>query len=384
MPNLPQDPFPISYIKFSVEMFTSGNAPDYSVIYAPGVRAARGESEGYEIDNPPKDLPNPVIQVTGNPSSDITKYNYMRLYGSWIGSMEGWYFVKSKKIINYPDDNANNWFCVEFTLEMDYWETYKNSLGSPMIQLQQVTTSDIGGWNDTTALEQDVIPFSSTQISTTPTTYNNWKAVVGWQAKKPSDQQHYVLDGMPTTLQFNDTGDFTDFVEGLNELTTGDDVESRIWQTMIVCNTYIVSHYFTTEDGTNSQLENLTLLNPVNVAPHNRLNYWPYCRAFIETIDGQRVEFDYRRFGDNKLPSTILAGVFHSMLPQPTSTIVPIYPQDSCADCIVFSGYPTVDFTGRNITPVTQLVNLIKDGFSYDNNPGGFSRANSSNASYVE
>lgn len=382
MPENPRVPFPLSQIKFSVELFESGNAPDYSIIYAPGVRAARGESEGYEIDNPPKDLPNPTIQITGNSSSDIMRYNYMRIYGSWIGDMPKWYFIESKKMINYPDANADNWFCVEFKLREDVWETYKDRLGSPMISLNKVTTSDIGGWSDTSALEQDIIPFSTTQISTTPTTYNRWKAVVGWQSKKPSDQQHYVLDGMPTTMQFNDTGDFTDYIAGLEELASGNDVESRIWQTMIVCNTYIVSHYFATDDGTNSELENLTLLNPTSVAPHNRLNYWPYTRAFIETIDGQRVEFDYRRYGDNKLPSTLLAGVFHSMLPQPTSTIVPIYPQDSCSDCIVFSSYPTVDFVGKNITPVTQLVNLVKDGFSYETNPGGMQRYNSSNATY--
>lgn len=361
MPENPRVPFPISYIKFTVELWESGNAPDYSVIYAPGVQAARGATESYEIDNPPKDLPNPTIQITGNPSSDITKYNYIRLVGSWIGSMPAYYFVESKKMINYPDALADNWFCVEFKLRLDVWETYKNSIGSPEIFLEQVTTSDIGGWNDTSALEQDVLPFSATQISTTPTTYNNWKTVVGWQATSPSTQQNYTLDGMKTTLQFNETGSLTDYLDGLDELTDGTDIEVTIWQKFIACNTYIVSQYFTTTDGTNSQLENLTLLNPTSVAPHNRLNYWPYTRAFIETIDGQRVEIDYRRYGDNKLPSTILVGVFHSMLPSPSSTLVPIYPQDSCADCLVFNSYPTMDFVGKNITPVTTLTNVANN-----------------------
>lgn len=367
MPSVSHVEFPFDSNVFHIDLFESGNAPDYSTVYAPGVQAGRGATEGYDLKNCPKGDPVTTIEVTGNSSSDIMRYNYVKInFHAYANQGDGikWYFVKSKRMLNYPtplDEGGMDWYAMEFTLELDYWETYKDRLGSPMISLEQVTTSDPGGWNDISMLETDILPFSGSKISATPTAYDNWKTIVAWQAKKPNEQDNYVIDGMRTTLQWNSTGDTSDYLNGLDDLASGTVAQTQIWRSYVVCNTYIVSEYFTTDNGGRSQIESILLANPPSTQVHNRLNYFPYKRAFISTVDGQNMEFDYKKFSGNILPTALYMNVYHSTTPQPTSVILPVYSQIFLEDAIVFSAYPTMDFVGKNITPTTTLLNYLTE-----------------------
>lgn len=358
MPKVSHVDFPFDSNVFTVELYESGNAPDYSTIYAQGVKAGRGATETYSLKNCPKGDPVTEVEITCNSGSDGMKYNYIGINYSNTGDGKKWYFVKAKRILNYPkpaSEGGADWFTVLFTLELDYWETYKDKLGSPVIALEQVTTSDPSGWTDTSMLEQDVVPFSGTSITSTPSTYSNWKTIVGWQSKKPTDQDNYIIDGMRTTLQYNSTGEVGDYLSGLDELAGGTPEETQIWRSYIVCNTYIVSEFFATDDGGRSSDEFIQLANPRSPQVHNRLNYFPYKRAFVTTIDGQSVEIDYKKCANSILPPSLAMNVAHATTPQPTSTIRIAYPFMHLEDIIVFSSYPTMDFVGRNITPVTQL-----------------------------
>ena len=364
MPKTYYTEFPFDKNLFQITLFEWGNAPDYSFLYPPGTPAGHGESEGYSIRNCPKDQPNPVIQVTGNPGTDMMKFNYIRIdYGN-TGDGTKYYFVDNKTLINYPEidqgSGSQHWYCVEYHLRQDYWETIKDNIGNPLITLSQVTTASPGSWDDITALENGVPGFSGTIVSTTPINYTNWKTIIGWQAKRPSEQDNYVIDGMATTLQWEEGEDMSNYLEALEDLGSLSPEETNIFNSYIACNSYIVSDYFTTQNGGSSQNELLTLANPQTTQAHARLNYYPYRRAFLETIDGQSVELDYRKYDNNKMPDTILASVIHSTVPSPTSTIIPSYPQLSPQDMIVFSAYPSMDFTGKNITPVTQLTSWVK------------------------
>lgn len=365
MPSVSHVYYPFDNNVFTLSLWERGNAPDYSIIYAPGVQAARGDTMNYQPKNCPKNDPVTYIEATSNAGFDLMKINYIGInYGSTGDGMK-WYFVDKKTILNYPHETIQE-YAVGFNISLDYWETYKDKLGNPNITLSKVTTNNPGGWNDTSRLEQDIIPFSGTKVTTTSQNYSNWKTIVGWQAKKPTEQDNYIIDGMRTTMQFNDTGDLGDYLNDLEELATGTLAETNIWNTYLVCNTYIVQEYFATNDGGESKMESLTLGNTSSSQVHNRLNYYPYKRAFIKTIDGQSVEFDYKKFADNKLPATLFVSVYHSTLPQPTSTLVINYPFFDTDDVIVFSAYPTMDFVGKNITPVTQLSDAsVKalDGF---------------------
>lgn len=364
MPNTPNVDFPFVQNEFTVELWTSGNAPDYSTVYAQGVQAARGETETYTLKNCPKGDPITEVEITCNPDTDSMKFNYIGIdYGS-TGDGKKWYFVKSKRLLNYPkpqNEGGMNWYTVQFVLELDYWETYKDLIGNPMIFLDQVTTSNPAGWTDISRMNDDILPFSDTKVSHTAMGYSNWKTIVGWQSKKPTDQDNYIIDGMRTTLQFNDNGDLSDYLEGLDELASGSPEETQIWRSYIACNTYVVSEYFSTENGGRSQIEQMSLANPPSNQVHNRLNYYPYKRAFISTVDGQNVEFDQTMYADNKLPSSLSVNVFHSTLPQPISAIYPVYSFNRPHDGIIFSAYPTMDFVGKNITPITQLSTAIAD-----------------------
>lgn len=366
MPEVNHVYFPFDSNLFTIELWETGNAPDYSVIYNQGVKAARGATESYELKNCPKGDPSTEIEVTGNVGSDIMKYNYIGIDYGVTGDGKKWYFVKSKRILNYPTviNGDHQMYTVLYSIELDVWETYKDRIGSPNILLSQVTTSNPGGWNDISMLEQDVLPFSGTYVTTSDLNYTGWKTIVGWQSKKPNDQDNYIIDGMRTTMQFNETGELDGYLEGLEDLASGSTAETQIWRSYIACNTYIVSEYFSTENGGSSASERLTISNPPAPHTHARLNYYPYKRAFISTVDGQSMELDYKRYADTKLPETITANVFHSTLPQPTSVIFPAYNPNQVNDCIVFRAYPTMDLVGKDITPITQLTSIVKDVIS--------------------
>lgn len=367
MPEVNHVYFPFDSNLFTIELWEKGNAPDYSVIYNQGVKAARGDTESYELKNCPKGDPSTEVEVTGNVGSDIMKYNYIGIDYGVTGDGKKWYFVKSKRILNYPTviNGAHQMYTVLYSIELDVWETYKDKIGTPNILLSQVTTSTPGNWYDLSMMEQDVLPFSGTKITVSDAYYTNWKTIVGWQSKKPTAQDNFTIDGMRTTLQFNETGELDDYLEGLDDLANGTVAETQIWRSYLVCNTYIVSEYFSTKDGGHSAIENLNVANPPSTQAHNRLNFYPYKRAFIKTVDGQAVELDYKKYSNNRLPDTIQCYVYHSTLPQPTSVIVPRYYPLTVDDVIVFNSYPTMDFVGKNITPITQLSNIVKDVIAF-------------------
>lgn len=375
MINVYNTTFPFNKNKFSVELYEMGNAPDYSFVYTIGVQAARGATESYPLDNCPKFDPNNYIQITGKNGSDIMKYDYIGIDFGTVGDGKKWYFVTGKTILNYPTivNGAQLGYAVQYDLALDVWETYKNQLNSPKIKLDQVTTNSPSSFNDVSMIEQDVLPFSSEKIVSTSPKYSNWKTIVGWQSNKPTDQDNFVIDGMRTTLQFNETGDTTDYLTGLDDLATGTLEETQIWRSYITCNTYVVSEYFATENGTSSEEEILQLANPSTTQIHKRLDYYPYKRAFLTTLDGQQIEFDYKKYFSDKLPENLVVNVTHSTLPSPTTTLAIDYPGLSMTDVIVFNAYPSMDFVGKNITPVTQLTDLFNDQMNTVGKIGGMS-----------
>lgn len=361
----PQGRFPFNKSQCTVTLYEKGNSPDYSFIYKQGVKAGRGASEGYTVRNNPKGDPINYIEVTGNPNSDIMKYNYMSIDFGNVGDGLKWYFIKGKTMLNYPEydpqNNTHGEYAIGFSIELDVWETYKDKLGSPNIHLGQVTTNSPGGWKDTSMLEADIVPFSDEEHKATSGVYTNWKSVIGWQSKKPTEQDNYIIDGMRTTMQFSDNGNLDDYLAGLDDLASGTPEETNIWRSYITCNSYIVSEYFATENGGTSQTENINLPNPDSPQEHARLNYYPYKRAFIWTIDGQLVEINSRKCIGNRLPPTLNLTVKHSILPQPTSTLVYKY-SEGLSEYVTFASYPTIDIAGRNITPTTQIISALSGG----------------------
>lgn len=356
----PEGRFPFNKSKCFVELWEKGNATDYSYIYNIGVKAGHGATESYEVQNNPKDDFTNYIEITGNPNSDIMKYNYMYIDYGTVGDGKKAYFVKHKKILNYPefDPNANQygWYAVGFTLELDFWETYKDRIGQPTIKLDRVTTNNPEGWEDCTRYQDDIMPFSVDQRFTSQLHYHDWKKIVGWQAKKPDEQDNYIVDGFPTTLQFSESTE--DYKQAVNELANGSPAQTNVWKTYVCCNTYIVSDFFDSSDGGSSQDEIITAPCPLASGLHGRLNYYPYRRAFIRTIDGQNIELNPNRFSDLKLPASISCDVKHSMTPQPNSCIIPRYAIAGIDDFVLFTAYPTMDITGKNISPVSHLIDL--------------------------
>lgn len=356
----PEGKFPFNKSKCFVELWEKGNATDYSYVYNIGVKAGHGATESYEVQNNPKDDFTNYIEITGNPNSDIMKYNYMYIDYGTVGDGKKAYFVKHKKILNYPEFDAANkmygWYAVGFTLELDFWETYKDRIGQPTIKLDRVTTNNPEGWEDCTRYQDDIMPFSVDQRFTSQLHYHDWKKIVGWQAKKPDEQDNFIVDGFPTTLQFSESTD--DYKNAVNELANGSPAQTNVWKTYVCCNTYIVSSFFDSSDGGKSQDENINAPCPLASGLHGRLNYYPYRRAFIRTIDGQNIELNPNRFRDFKIPQSVVCDVFHSMTPQPNSCIVPRYTIAGIDDFILFSAYPTMDMTGKNISPVSHLIDL--------------------------
>jgi hypothetical protein len=155
MPSTPNASFPFDKNIFHIDFFESGNSPDYSFVYAPGAQAGRGSTEGYDLKNCPKGDPFVTIQTTGNTSSDIMRYNYVGIDFSSVGDGKKWYFVLGKTMLNYPtpiSEGGLDQYAIEWKLQLDVWETYKDRIGSPVIHLSQVTIDTPGSWNDPTML----------------------------------------------------------------------------------------------------------------------------------------------------------------------------------------------------------------------------------------
>lgn len=357
----PQGEFPMERNKFSVELYEKGNAPDYSIVYAPGVKAGRGFTEGYPLKNCPKDQDNPTIDITGNPSTDMCRFNYIYIHYGETGDQTKAFFIVGKCILNYPEHNdhtANKLddYTIRYTLRLDVWETYKDKIGQPEIKLDRVTTNSPESWEDYTRYQDDAMPFSADQRYTSQLHYHDWKKIVGWQAKKPTEQDNFIVDDFPTTLQFSESTD--DYKQAIEELANGSPAQTNIWKTYVCCNTYIVSDFFDSSDGGKSQDENINAPCPLASGLHGRLNYFPYRRAFIRTIDGQNIELNVNRFQDFKIPQSVVCDVYHSMTPQPNSCIVPRYAVSGIDDYVLFSAYPSLDITGKNISPVSHLIDL--------------------------
>lgn len=358
--SVPNGILPQNYEKSisTVTLYEWGNAPDYSVIYNIGVQAGHGESESYTLKNNMKGYPVGYIEITGNSGSDLMKYNYIKLDRNVVGGGVQYFFVTGKTIINYPEKKANggnHWYTVGFNLELDFWETYKDKLSGVKITYEQMTTNNPAGWNDTTALDLPVIGFGSEKITTSPTIYNNWIPVCYWQAKKPTQVEMHPVDGIMTALQFTKGEDLSDYEQALKDMASQPPEVVDIFQTYHVANSYIVSEFFNFEKGGKSKIEVLQCPNPPSTR-HGRLNYFPYKRAFIYSVDGQKVELNYNKFPGSKLPSTIRAQVLHCCLPTPNSLIVPEITEGYGAfeDVIHFKGYPSMNLIGVDSTPVTR------------------------------
>lgn len=362
----PQGQFPFDKDTCIISLFEEGNAPDYSYIYTTNIQAGRGYSESYTLNNAPKNKDHMQIEVTCNPDTESTRFNYLKIDytdragGGAYDKKNFWYFINSKTILNYPsyDPITKKWggYTVLFDCSLDVWETYKDVLGKPIIHLQKCTTKDPEGWDELGVLDQSILPFSHIQFFNSAQNYDDYKTVIGWQAKKPTSQENYVIDGQKTFLQFNDNGDTHDYLADLEDLANEPPQATNLYQTYVVARSYVLSHYFTTQNGTYSQQEDVNCYFPEISGVHARLKYFPYVRGFIKTLDGQQVEVDQKKLPNYRIVSPFHCTVNHSTVPTPTSCIMPDYENGQQADCVIFNQYPTVDMAGKNVTPVQQLI----------------------------
>lgn len=346
----PEGQFPIERNKFFVELFQMGNAPDYSFVYDVGIKAGRGETESYILKNCPKNQDNPTIDITGNPGTDMCKFNYIYIHFGETGDKTKAFFIVNKTILNYPEKNdktANQLddYTIRYDLVLDVWETYKDFIGSPDIKLDKVTTNNPEGWQEYDRFNDDILPFSAVDITTTDLIYNDWKKVIAWQAKKPTAQDNFIIDNMVTPLQYSESMD--DYKAAVEQLAQEPPQATNIFKTYVCCNSYILPSNFATENGGNSTGELLNLPTPDH-GLHGRLNYYPYKRAFLKTIDGQCVEFKQSDMIDSCLGTSVKVGVNHSTTPTPHSILfMQGYKNSINSNYIIFSAYPCMDITGK-------------------------------------
>lgn len=349
--------YPYNRNKFHVELFEFGNAPDYSVCYAPGVQAGRGQSEGYDLDNCPKGDDTTVIDITANVGTDTMKFNYIKIDYGHTGDGVKWYFVTHKTILNYPTiiTGSQQNYTVEFQLALDYWETYKDKLGTPNIQLERVTTSMPASWNDTSAYKTNVLPFSDEDRTLSDRSYSNWKPIVMWRAKKPVAQDNYIVDKLPTVYKIEGASGVQNWATELETLASEPPEATNLFRSYVGCNCYLVSDYFATADGSESKLETINVSFPGLPVVHNILKYPPYRRAFIKTIDGSCYEIDANKFPYGRLPDTVTVSVCHSTTPSPHSILYPLY-AEPCPDVVCFAGYPALSVTTTTPSTVQKII----------------------------
>lgn len=362
----PQGQFPFDKAICTVELWERGNAPDYSIVYDIGVKAGHGVSESYKVRNSPKGDPINYIEITGNDNSDIMKYNYMYIDFANVGDGKKAYFITSKKILNYPDrdprTNQNGAYCIGFSLTLDYWETYKDKLNSPKILLSQVTTNAPETWEESGCVNLDIQAFNDCKLTTTERTNSSWKKIVAWQAKKPNTQDNFIIDNMVTPLQYSES--MNDYKKAIKDLATSSPEETNIWKTYVTCNSFVVTSDFSTENGGHSKRKFLNLSTP-KLGKHGRLNYFPYRRVFLRSVDGQCIEIQAKNYTKNVLPDEVQVSVFNSTTPTPHSYAVPFYDKGAnFTDMIVFSSFPSMDITGKNITPISQLTEEVGKALS--------------------
>ncbi len=356
--NVPNADFPYNKSLCTVTMYEQGNAPDYSYCYAPGVVAGRGYSETYELKNNPKNQPITYIEVTAHEKTDTMRFNYVKIDFNIVGDGIKYFFVDSKKIINYPrkinNGKDNGWYTVGFSLRLDVWETYKEYFEKMDITLEQVTTDKPESWSDTSALNVPVPDISCEDFkSTFSKKYDNWKTIVAWQSSVPENLDYYLYDNIPTTLQLDET--HSNYINDVKMISSKPPSEVATWSTYTCCNTYVVPEYFTTEKGGVSQSETLTLDNPAS-SYHARLDYYPYKRAYISSVDGQSLEYNQDKCIGNKLPLTITANITHSVLPEPQTLITATSDANIYEDSILFNSYPSIDVEGRSSSTISRFL----------------------------
>lgn len=368
----PQGEFPMERNKFSVELYEKGNAPDYSFVYNQGVKAGRGFTESYPLKNCPKDQDNPTIDITGNPSTDMCRFNYIYIHYGETGDQTKAFFIVDKCILNYPEHNDHTTnklddYTIRYTLRLDVWETYKDKIGTPYIKLEKVTTNNPEGWKEYDRYADDILSFSAVDITTTDLIENDWKKVIAWQAKKPTEQDNYIIDGMVTPLKYSENLD--EYKQAIEELANEPPQATNIFKTFVCVNSYILPSHFATEDGGYSTGELLNLPTPDH-GLHGRLNYYPYKRAFLKTIDGQCVEFNQSEMNNSCLGTNVTVGCNHSTTPTPhTILFMQGYKNSIGANFLVFSSYPHMDITGKTPT----IWDKIGDNLGNDMSSTGMS-----------
>ena len=356
----PQGEFPMERNRFSVELYEKGNAPDYSIVYAPGVKAGRGFTEGYPLKNCPKDQDNPTIDITGNPSTDMCRFNYIYIHYGETGDQTKAFFIVDKCILNYPEHNdhtANKLddYTIRYTLRLDVWETYKDKIGQPEIKLDKVTTNNPEGWKEPDRIMDDILPFSTVDITASEQIETNWKKIVAWQAKKPTTQDNFIVDGMVTPLQYSENLD--DYKTAIEDLASEPPQATNLFKTYVCADSYIVTNNFTSENGGYSTGELITLATPDH-GLHGRLNFYPYKRAFAKTIDGQCLEFNQIEMLNGCLSNQISMGVDNSTTPQPHSLLfLQGFKNNIYNHVLYFSAYPHMDITGKSPTVWEKISN---------------------------
>ena len=180
-----------------------------------------------------------------------------------------------------------------------------------------------------------------------------------WRAKKPTAQDNYVVDKLPTVFKIEEGNQgIQNWAQALEDLASEPPEATNLFRSYIGCNCYLVPKQMATKDGTNSDLEMLAVNFPAINGVHNILKYYPFRRAFIKTIDGSCYELDPNKFSGERLPDTVGATVCHSMTPSPHSIITPNYAEPTL-DVVCFAGYPALSVTTTTPTQIQKVMSNI-------------------------
>lgn len=337
--------YPVDWSRCTVTLYESGNSPDYQYLYPPGVVAGRGSTFSWELKNAPKAQDTLYIECTGSPMEDMHKYNYAKIvFNDISNSIPKWFFITNKTDLNYPEDPsyAVNGYAIAYTMQLDVWETYKDLMGDITINLTQVTTNQPETWNDPSYINQDVVPFSGVDTTSTPVAYSDWKLVTKY--KVGSDLLGYgtsEIDGLATSYRYVSGNAVDDYMTQLDSMRSMTESEALLFRDSTECEIYLVSSYFASGNGGRSQPEELELATPKLSGVHNRLNFPPYRTAYVWTIDGGYTEFSPTNFSSNMLPDSVRVVIDHSIVPEPQSNIRLVYDQ-AIMQYISFTGYATM------------------------------------------
>ena len=229
------------------------------------------------------------------------------------------------------------------------------------MQLDRVTTSDPAGWVDTSNYKTGIIPYSTenrrtSALSTVP---SDWKAIIMWRAKKPTAQDNYIVDKLPTVFTITDQpSGIHDWAAALEALASEPPEATNLFRSYVGCNSYIVPMQMATEDGKESEKEDISVDFPAIQGVHYILKFYPFRRAFIRTIDGSCYEIDPNKCAGERLPDTVVVTAYHSTTPSPHTIIRPHYTEPS-PDNVCFAGYPALSVTTTTPTQIQKLTGAI-------------------------